>query len=323
MATDASAKHKFSTLLKTVKKGYDSAKKVSEKGGDFLGAVTQAEKTQARHVKPDAVQAQKTENVGTDNIFQQQLPKLGKRLLGRRFSRVANMVTRFVPDTILQKTTNSAFIKIAGLAEQWSKLDLPGGLDFSNLHELSHAERAELAKSVASQNRAMAAVGSGVTGLTGLLGTIADLLWLLLLSLRLIYQTSEIYGEKLTGISGAKRAFALLAEADLSMLTEKQAVLVSMGAASELVDEADLHVLQGLIDKDNNITFFQETVKNIAEQFNIDLNFGWLLKILPIAAGVTSAVYSVYIINEVSAVVHAEFSNKGIGDTQKKITNQS
>lgn len=307
-------------MIKTLKKGLGTAKKVTEKGGDILGTVTKADKAQARKQKPHAAQARRTGGHTTDNLFHQQLPKLGKRLLGRRFARVSGLVSRFVPDSVLTSTTNRAFLQIARLAEQWSKLDLPGGLDFSNLDALSDDERDALAKSVANQNRAMAAMGSGVTGLTGLVGTIADLLWLLLLSLRMIYQTAAVYGEKLTGVAGAKRAFDILAEADLSMLTEKQAVLVSMGAASELVDDADLQVLQGLVDEDSNITFFQETVKNIAEQFNINLNFNWLMKILPVAAGVTSAVYSVYIINEISATVHAEFSGSSLQEARKKLT---
>lgn len=310
-----------SGVLKGVKKAfhktYGTAKKVSEKSGETLGNITKADKAKLRKGTPKAAQAKKTSGSSSDTVFQEQLSTLGKRLLGRRFAKVAGMVSRFVPESTVNKATDTAFLQVARLAEQWSKVDLPNEVDLEHITDMSAAEREALAVTVANQNRALAAMGSGVTGLTGLLGTVVDLMWLLLLSLRLIYQTAHLHGETLTGVAGAKRAFDVLSQADLSMLTEKQAVLVSMGAASELVDEADLQVLQGLIGEDNNIAFFQETVSNIAQQFNINLNLGWLLKLLPIAAGVTSAVYSVYIMNEISAVVASEFDFSEKTETKK------
>lgn len=284
---------------------------LSEKGGDKLGSMTNAEKLKQAKAEQSAAQAKKTSSKPADNAFQEQIPKLTKKLFGSRLQKPMSFIGRFVPAAMVQNATDAAFLRVAQLAEQWSKLDLPEGF-VGHADNYDDTEKAAFAAAVANQNRAYAAAGSGVTGITGLLGTVVDLLWLLLLSLRMIYQTAAVYGETLTGAAGAKRAFDILGSADLSMLTEKQAVLISIGAAGEIAEDIDLQVLEGLVKSDSDVAFFREAIAGIAEQLNISLNFSWLMKFLPVATGVTSAVYSVYIMNEIAAVVSAEYTGKPV-----------
>lgn len=287
-----------------------AVKKMSEKSGDALGNVTKAEKAKQAKQNTQQAQAKKTTSKPSDNAFQEQIPKFTKKLFGKRVTKVANLIKQFVPDATLYKVSDKAFLQIALLAEKWSKMadtdDIIKASEFFDT--MSNQEKSDVVNAIASRHRAIAALGSGVTGATGFVGILFDLFWLLLLSLRLVYQTAAAYGQPLSGIDGANKVFDILANADLSMLTEKQAVLMSIGAASELVDDIDLQVLQGLVEGNEDFEFFKSAIESITEQFNIGLNFDWLLKFLPVASGLTSAVYSVFIINEVAAAVEAEYS---------------
>lgn len=288
---------------------------VSEKGGNTLGKITKQQKNADKAAeKTTESQAQKTRSYPSENAFQEQIPKLTAKLLGNRIPSSFKFIGRFIPDSLSNNITDVIFLRIALLAQKWSQFDLPSDyqpINRSGVQPIyTEAEKASFAKSIADENRAFAATGSGITGLTGVVGTIADLLWLLLLSLRMIYQTSDVYGKPLRGNEGAKTAFDILSKADLSILTEKQAVLISMNAAGEIVDDIDLQVLEGLVKSDGDIAFIREAISSFAEQLNISFNMSWLLKFLPVASGLTSAVYSVYIVNEISAVIMAEFANQ-------------
>lgn len=290
---------------KLAKQAFAGAKKASQKGGGMLAGATNAGRTQQKYREAHSQTQRSTKS--SSNHFQEQLPKLGKRLLGKRFSRVAGILNRFVPDSVVENATNRAFMQLATVAQAWSRLDAPDELKQSAAFVLTG--RQELAEKIANENRVLAAIGGGVTGLTGLLGMMADLLWLLLLSLKTIYQTAEAYGKPLTGSEGAKRAFDILAMADLSKLGEKQAVMLGFGAASEVVDDVDVQTLHDVVGASSSISFAQNAIKQVTEQFGIDLNIGFLGKFIPVAAGVTSAAFSVYIINEISATAIAEFES--------------
>lgn len=279
----------------------------TEKGGEKLGDITQQKKNINNKTAVNESQAQKTSDAPSDNAFQQQIPKLTKKLFGNRVPKVFKYIGKFIPQSVTNNLADTVFLKVALLAEKWSKIDLPEGYA-GNSENLSADDKNIMMKAIADQNRLFAAAGSGVTGATGIFGTIVDLLWLLLLALRMIYQTAEVAGKPLTGTIGTQTAFEVLSKADLSVLTEKQAVIISMGAAGEIVDDIDFQVLEGLLKSDGDIAFFREAISSIAEQLNISFNMDWMLKFLPVATGVTSAVYSVYIMNEISAVVLKEYA---------------
>ena len=160
----------------------------------------------------------------------------------------------------------------------------------------------------------MATLG-GLTGLAGLPGLLADTLWLLLVSLRTVYQLGAIYNKPLTGKQGVKMAYELLASADLSKMQEKQALLAGIGIGKGLLDNAQsngLHnELKNLGLKNKNVNFYAEQVDNIASQVGINLdniNLSWVRRFLPATAVIVGMRYNSQLIDEVIGVAQATFA---------------
>ena len=189
----------------------------------------------------------KAVNLGDDDyqqdLFREQTLKATQQLLGKRFATYGKYAKKVVPDSLFQSTLDGAFSQVAKLAAGWSKIDLPNEHRFANIATLDDSERYALATDIANQNRALATLG-GLTGLAGLPGLLADTLWLLLVSLRTVYQLAAVYDKPLTGKQGVKMAYELLANADLSKMQEKQALLAGIGVGKGLLDNAQSRGLQ-------------------------------------------------------------------------------
>ncbi len=248
------------------------------------------------------------------DLFREQTLKATQQLLGPRFAMYGKYAKKVVPNSLFQSTVDSAFAQVAKLASQWSQFDLPNEHRFANIANLDDEERYALATDIANQNRALAALG-GITGLAGLPGLLADTLWLLLVSLRTVYQLGAVYNKPLTGKQGIKMAYDLLANADLSKMQEKQALLAGIGIGKGLLDNAQssgLHSeLKNLGMKNKNVNFYAEQVDSIASQVGIDLDqidFSWVRRFLPATAVVIGMRYNSQLIDEVIGVAQATFA---------------
>lgn len=248
------------------------------------------------------------------DLFREQTLKATQQLLGPRFATYGKYAKKVVPNSFFQSTVDGAFAQVARLASHWSQIDLPNEHRFANIANLDDEERYALATDIANQNRALAAIG-GLTGLAGLPGLLADTLWLLLVSLRTIYQLGAVYNKPLTGKQGVKMAYELLANADLSKMQEKQALLAGIGIGKGLLDNAQssgLHnELKNLGMKNNNVNFYAEQIDSIASQVGIDLdqiNLSWIRRFLPATAVVIGMRYNSQLIDEVIGVAQATFA---------------
>lgn len=248
------------------------------------------------------------------DLFREQTLKATQQLLGTRFATYGKYAKKVVPNSFFQSTVDGAFAQLANLASHWSQLDLPNEHRFANIASLDDEERYALATDIANQNRALAAIG-GLTGLAGLPGLLADTLWLLLVSLRTVYQLGAVYNKPLTGKQGVKMAYELLANADLSKMQEKQALLAGIGIGKSLLDNAQssgLHnELKNLGMKNSNVNFYAEQIDNIASQVGIDLdqiNLSWIRRFLPATAVVIGMRYNSQLIDEVIGVAQATFA---------------
>ena len=260
----------------------------------------------------------KAVNLGDEDyqqdLFREQTLKATQQLLGPRFATYGKYAKKVVPNSFFQSTVDGAFAQVANLASNWSQIDLPNEHRFANIASLDDEERYALATDIANQNRALATIG-GLTGLAGLPGLLADTLWLLLVSLRTVYQLGAVYNKPLTGKQGVKMAYELLANADLSKMQEKQALLAGIGIGKGLLDNAQssgLHnELKNLGLKDKNVNFYAEQVDSIASQVGIDLdkiNLTWIRKFLPVTAVVVGMRYNSQLIDEVIGVAQATFA---------------
>ena len=260
----------------------------------------------------------KAVNLGDEDyqqdLFREQTLKATQQLLGPRFATYGKYAKKVVPNSFFQSTVDGAFAQVAKLASNWSQIDLPNSHRFANIASLHDEERYALATDIANQNRALATLG-GLTGLAGLPGLLADTLWLLLVSLRTVYQLAAIYNKPLTGKQGVKMAYELLSNADLSKMQEKQALLAGIGIGKGLLDNAQsggLHnELKNLGLKNKNINFYAQQVDNITSQIGIDLdqiNLSWIRRFLPATAVVIGMRYNSQLIDEVIGVAQATFA---------------
>ena len=260
----------------------------------------------------------KAVNLGDEDyqqdLFREQTLKATQQLLGTRFATYGKYAKKIVPNSLFDSTVDGAFAQIAKLASNWSQIDLPNQHRFANIVNLDDEERYALATDIANQNRALATLG-GLTGLAGLPGLLADTLWLLLVSLRTVYQLGAIYNKPLTGKQGVKMAYELLASADLSKMQEKQALLAGIGIGKGLLDNAQsngLHnELKNLGLKNKNVNFYAEQVDNIASQVGINLdniNLSWVRRFLPATAVIVGMRYNSQLIDEVIGVAQATFA---------------
>lgn len=247
------------------------------------------------------------------DLFREQTLKATQQLIGTRFATYGKYAKKVVPDSLFQKTIDGAFGQLATLASTWSQIDLPNEHRFADISSLDNEQRYALATDIANQNRALATLG-GITGLAGLPGLLADTLWLLLVSLRTVYQLAAVYDQPLTGKQGVKMAYELLSNADLSKMQEKQALLAGLGVGKGLLDNAQsrgLHSeLKNLGLKNQNVNYYAEQVDSIASQVGIDLdniNLSWIRRFLPVTAVLVGMRYNSTLIDEVIGVARATF----------------
>lgn len=255
------------------------------------------------------------------DLLREQTLKASQQLLGKRFATYGKYAKKVVPDSVFKQVTDGAFAQVAKLAANWSDLDLKDGTDVTALND---TERYALATDIANQNRALATLG-GITGLAGLPGMLADTLWLLLVSLRTIYQTAAVYDQPLTGKQGAQIAYSLLSNADLSKMQEKQALLAGLGVAKGLISSADNQGLRNELKNvgasNQSVTYYVEQVDKIASQLNFDidsLSLGWLTKVLPVTSVAIGMHYNSHLIEEVIGVAQATFSTDSTDDRTAK-----
>ncbi len=260
----------------------------------------------------------KAVNLGDDDyqqdLFREQTLKTTQQLIGARFATYGKYAKKVVPNSLFQSTIDGAFSQVAKLAANWSQVDLPDEHRFADISTLDDEERYALATDIANQNRALATLG-GLTGLAGLPGLLADTLWLLLVSLRTVYQLAAVYDQPLTGKQGVKMAYELLAHADLSKMQEKQALLAGIGMGKGLLDNAQdrgLHSeLKNLGLKNKNVNYYAEQVDSIASQVGLDLdqiNLTWIRRFLPLTAVAIGMNYNSRLIDEVIGVAQATFA---------------
>ncbi len=297
----------------TLSKGISTVGSFTRGNLERMGAMIDS--ANAKTCKPRQFKAV---NLGDEDyqqdLFREQTLKATQQLIGTRFATYGKYAKKVVPNSFFESTVDGAFAQIAKLADNWSQIDLPNQHRFANIASLDDEQRYALATDIANQNRALATLG-GVTGLAGLPGLLADTLWLLLVSLRTVYQLGAVYNKPLTGKQGIKMAYELLANADLSKMQEKQALLAGIGIGKGLLDSAQssgLHnELKNLGLQNKKVNFYAEQVDSIASQVGIDLdqiNLTWIRRFLPATAVIVGMRYNSQLIDEVIGVAQATFA---------------
>lgn len=309
-----------SNTSKKIIDGVDAVGHVARNGLERFGSLLDslnAKSGKASQFK--AVDLSEYKDNSVNNLLSQQTLKTSQQLLGSRFTTYSKYAKKVVPDSIFQKASDGVFSQVAKLAATWSEVDLPREQRFEGVQGLTDQERNALARDIANQNRALATIG-GVTGLAGLPGMLADTLWLLLVSLRTVYQLATVYDKPLTGKQGVKMAYAVLGSADLSKMQEKQTILAALGVTKGLIASSDNNGLRSELTKglgvvNPNVQFYAQQVDKLAEQFNFDMdniNLSWIGRFLPLVSVATTVHYNSHLIDQVIGVAKATFGPEPI-----------
>ncbi|MFA9487046.1 MULTISPECIES: EcsC family protein [unclassified Moraxella] len=246
-----------------------------------------------------------------EDAFRMQASTIGSQLFGGRLAKAQSLVGKVVPSMEAGSLSKKLFDKAAYWANNWAKKDLQKDSRFDKLSILTDAERDDFARDIANQNRALAVMG-GLSGLFGVKGVIADTAWLLMVSLKSVYQIALIYDKPLVGAEGVKIAYGVLSGANLSKLQEKQVILTALAFGNVFfINAQDSSLKQEL----KNIGLKYRTTDNFAKQLDdfsryidIDkLNVSWFTRILPMASVGAGVYYNRELIEEVLGTAMATF----------------
>lgn len=235
------------------------------------------------------------------------------QVFGAKAVAAKNVAAKVVPQSKFEAISESLYNKVAEWSNAWAIKDLKNNPRFDLINTMNTQERNAFAEDIANQNRALATLG-GVAGLAGLKGVLADAAWLLMVSLRTVYQVAAIYDQPLTGKEGAKKAYGVLSGANLEKLQEKQVILTALALGSSMLANAQQTGIKAQLD---SLSARYRESQPYAKQFldldkfvNLDnLNPNWLHKILPISAVAVGAHYNNELIDEVIGTAMATFSD--------------
>lgn len=252
------------------------------------------------------------ENFDKD-AFHAQSSFFAGQVFGAKAVAAKNVAAKVVPQSKFEAISESVYNKVAEWSNAWAIKDLKNDPRFDLINTMNTQERNAFAEDIANQNRALATLG-GVAGLAGLKGVLADAAWLLMVSLRTVYQVAAIYDQPLTGKEGAKKAYGVLSGANLEKLQEKQVILTALALGSSMLANAQQTGIKAQLD---SLSARYRESQPYAKQFldldkyiNLDnLNPNWLNKILPISAVAVGAHYNNELIDEVIGTAMATFSD--------------
>lgn len=247
------------------------------------------------------------------DAFHAQSSFFAGQIFGAKAVAAKNVAAKVVPQSKFEAIGESLYNKVAEWSNAWAIKDLKNDPRFDLINTMNTQERHAFAEDVANQNRALATLG-GVAGLAGLKGVLADAAWLLMVSLRTVYQVATIYDQPLTGKEGTKKAYGVLSGANLEKLQEKQVILTALALGSSMLANAQQTGIKAQLD---SLSARYRESQPYAKQFldldkfvNLDnLNPNWLHKILPISAVAVGAHYNNELIDEVIGTAMATFSD--------------
>ncbi|ANB92524.1 hypothetical protein MOVS_08725 [Moraxella ovis] len=245
------------------------------------------------------------------DAFRKQTSSMSAQLFGPKFTTAQSLVGKVAPSVNSDSMTDFIFNKAASWANNWAKKDLLRDSRFAKLSSLTDMERDDFARDVANQNRALAVMG-GLAGLAGIKGLIADAGWLLMVSLKAVYQLALIYDKPLTGKEGIKIAYGVLSGANLTRLQEKQIILTALALGNTVFANAERsslnQELQNVGLKYSVGESFNKQLDELSKYVNIDnLKLGWFGKLLSVTSVGVGSYYNRELIEEVLGTAMATF----------------
>lgn len=275
--------------------------------GAYLGSLYQSNITHSQAYQAVDLEADDFQ----EDAFHKQGSHITSQVFGAKASSVQSLASKVVPQSKLESLSDAVYDKVAQWASDWAAKDLAKDVRFAKLESLTDAERDNFAYDIANQNRALATLG-GVTGIAGLVGVVADSAWLLLVSLKSVYQLAHIYERPLQGETGIKQAYGVLSGANLEKLQEKQVLLTALAIGGTVLSNAQQTSLKDEIFKVGSryqtLNLYTKQFDELSRYVNLDrFNSAWLSKFLPLTSVAVGAHYNRGLIDEVLGTALATF----------------
>lgn len=312
-----------------ISNAFGVAKKFSSTGLDLLNHVAPDSVTRA--LKPSssdqvidgsaktksAFSAKKYDN--PQQMLREHLPNVSRQLLGRRFNTVNN-VAHFVSPDLTEKVSNYFYDRLNQFSNQTSSVDAilneAGAKDLEELtQDVDRSKR--ISQALGEQNKWIATVQGAVSGASGMLGTAIDIPASLLMALRTIYQVGRSYGFDLSKEDDQEIVQHIFRQIDLSLIAEKQTLLLGLKALSNTLKTHDISQLQAMLGSDNDVS----AIKQWLSRHEGEAKWEWmnhlpkisilerLTKLTPLASAGIGAVYSHRFVEDVNQKAQEAFSH--------------
>lgn len=312
-----------------ISNAFGVAKKFSSTGLDLLNHVAPDSVTKV--LKPSnsdqvidgsaktksAFSAKKYDN--PQQMLREHLPNVSRQLLGRRFNTVNN-VAHFVSPDLTEKVSNYFYERLNQFSNQTSSVDAilneAGAKDLEELtQDVDRSKR--ISQALGEQNKWIATVQGAVSGASGMLGTAIDIPASLLMALRTIYQVGRSYGFDLSKEDDQEIVQHIFRQIDLSLIAEKQTLLLGLKALSNTLKTHDISQLQAMLGSDNDVS----AIKQWLSRHEGEAKWEWmnhlpkisilerLTKLTPLASAGIGAVYSHRFVEDVNQKAQEAFSH--------------
>lgn len=257
--------------------------------------------------KNAAVYSQAEDRHTPHSLFRQQLPGLTRQLLGKRFNSISKFASFVAPQGSFDMASDQILELLAdfasNLAESRKVLDEAGVASLAELQQ-DVGRSGRLSRALGEQNRILGIVQGALSGAFGVVGAAVDLPASMIIALRTIYLTGRAYGFELDHPEDRTIVFEALSRVDLSLIAEKQAILLGLRSFGSLLDSGDLQHLQTLLGSTNNIEPLKNLLSDENGQLKWKLSSSVIGKIAPVMGGIAGAIYNARLIQDVSA--HAQ-----------------
>ncbi|TEU29390.1 EcsC family protein [Alkanindiges illinoisensis] len=259
-----------------------------------------------------------------NQLFRQQLPGITKQVLGKRFNTVNKLANLVMPAGSFDKVSDQILELLADFASTVSASDhIIDEAGVKTLAELQDdtARSGRLARALNEKNRYIGMAQGAISGATGVAGAAADIPLSMILALRTVYLTGRAYGFELNQPEDRAMIFEALSNADLSLITEKQAILIGLNSVSGMLGTGNIQGLQAMLGSTNDFEPLFKLLSDSNGQLKWRISAALLDKVTPVIGGAVGAIYTSRLLKEVSESAkqvfeHARQQSAGQGISQ-------
>lgn len=244
-----------------------------------------------------------TSSNNASQLFRQQLPGLTRQLLGKRFNTVNKLANMVMPTGTFDKASDQILELLADFASTLShSKDILEEAGVDNIAQLQEdtARSGRLARALGEKNRYISMAQGAISGATGVVGAASDIPLSMILVFRTVYLTGRAYGFELDRPQDRHLIFDALSHVDLSLIAEKQAILLGLRSLTSMLGTGDIQSLQTLLGSNHDVDPLIKFLSDDNGQLKWRLSPRIINKLSPLVGGAVGAIYNARLLKEVS-----------------------